>query len=63
MTDKTENRYHKDEVVTPKDGITYLRFDMEPVNGVVYCEYENGQLWIEVNYSPTSELDKIMFGE
>ena len=50
MTDKTKNRYHKDEVVTPQGGISYLKFDMKLVNGVVYTEHENGQLKSEGSY-------------
>ena len=29
----------EDEVVCSNDSITYLKIDMEPVNGVVYCEF------------------------
>ena len=50
MTDKSENRYHNSLVFIQQDGITYLRFDMKPVNGVLLDMYENGQLEYEVNY-------------
>ena len=37
-------RYHIDETTTPSDTITYLKSDMKPLNGIVFCEFgENGK--------------------
>jgi antitoxin component YwqK of YwqJK toxin-antitoxin module len=37
-------RYHIDETVSPTDTLTYLKSNMKPLNGVVYCEFgENGK--------------------
>jgi len=35
-----QGRYHVDETTFPlKDSVIYLRYDMKPVNGIVYCEF------------------------
>ena len=35
-----QNRYHVTQIVCPKnEEITYLKYNMTPINGVVYCEY------------------------
>jgi len=37
-------RYHIDETTTPSDTITYLKSDMKPLNGIVFCEFgDNGK--------------------
>lgn len=45
---KTE-RYNMNEV-GHKNGINYVKSTMEPVNGIVYGEYENGQLMLESHF-------------
>ena len=45
---KTE-RYNMNEV-GHKNGINYVKSTMEPVNGIVYGEDENGQLMLEANF-------------
>ena len=38
-----EIRYHIDETTSPTDTLRYLKLDMKPINGIVYCEFgENG---------------------
>ncbi len=32
-------RYHIDKTTTPSDTITYLKSDMKPLNGIVFCEF------------------------
>ena len=40
----SEIKYHIDETTSPTDTLTYLKLDMTPLNGVVYCEFgENGK--------------------
>ena len=34
-----QERYHESKVVCPNYTITYLRFDMKPLNGIVYGEF------------------------
>ena len=39
-----DKRYHKDETVSTNDTLTYLKSDMKPLNGIVFCEFgENGK--------------------
>jgi len=42
-------RYSGDEV-TENSGITVFKTGGTPVTGIVYDEYENGQLWQQLNY-------------
>jgi len=40
----SEIRYHIDETTSPTDTLTYLKSDMKPLNGIMYCEFgENGK--------------------
>ena len=54
-----QERYHVDEVTSPNDTLTYLKFDMSLVNGIVYSDlgelghYNKGKkngLWKELSY-------------
>ena len=45
----SQNRYSQDEVILDK-GKSMLKSDGTPVNGIVYSEYENGQLRFETNF-------------
>jgi antitoxin component YwqK of YwqJK toxin-antitoxin module len=39
-----DKRYHIDETTSPTDTLTYLKLDMTPLNGIVYCEFgDNGK--------------------
>ena len=39
-----DKRYHIDETTSPTDTLRYLKSDMKPLNGIVYCEFgENGK--------------------
>ena len=39
-----DKRYHIDETTSPTDTLTYLKSDMKPLNGIVFCEFgENGK--------------------
>ena len=41
---ESEIRYHIDETTSPSDTLTYLKSDMKPLNGIVFCEFgENGK--------------------
>lgn len=43
-----QNRYNINQIVCPKnEEITYIRSNMTPVNGIVYCEF--GEMGIYVN--------------
>lgn len=42
-----QSRFHIDKVVCPNDSITYLKFDMKPLNGIVYSD--DGELGEYVN--------------
>ena len=49
MNENADSRYLEDEVAQ-EDGITYLKFDMKPVNGVVYSIYRDGRSTSETNF-------------
>jgi antitoxin component YwqK of YwqJK toxin-antitoxin module len=34
-----EKRYGINEITSPNDSITFLKFDMKPITGIVYCQY------------------------
>ena len=39
-----DERYHIDETTSPTDSLTFLKLDMTPLNGMVYCEFgDNGK--------------------
>ena len=40
---ESEIRYHIDKTTSPTDTLTYLKSEMKPLNGIMYCEFgENG---------------------
>ena len=39
-------RYHIDETTSPTDTLTFLKLDMTPLNGMVYCEFGDNGFYI-----------------
>jgi len=35
----SQNKYSRDQVVSPNDTITYSKIDMKPLNGIIHCEF------------------------
>ena len=42
----SEIRYHIDETTSPTDTLTFLKLDMTPLNGMVYCEFGDNGFYI-----------------
>ena len=44
----TQNRYHVDKTTFAlKDTVVFLKYDMKPINGVLYCDYGDIGVFVE----------------